>query len=112
EVVVKASPKVSVKRDTVSFSADAFMDNSEKVVEDLLKKIPGIDIAKDGSITVNGKKVERILVEGDDLFKKDYAVLSRNLSADVIDKVQVIDNYTSNVLLKGLVSNDNKVINL
>lgn len=113
EVVVKASPKIIVKRDTVSFSADAFMNNSEKVVEDLLKKIPGIEIAKDGSITVNGKKVERVLIEGDDLFKKDYAILSRNLSADLIDRVQVIDNYTDNVLLKGLVSNNNnKVINL
>lgn len=113
EVIVKASSsKVIASNDTVTFKADAYRDNTEKVTEDLLKKIPGIDVSKDGSISVNGKKIEKILIEGDDLFNKNYTLLSKNLSADLIDKIQVIDKYIDNPLLKGMVNSDNKVLNI
>ena len=113
EVVVKAQiPKVTSSDDTVTFRADAYRDNTEKVAEDLLKKIPGVDVAQDGSISVQGKRIDRILIDGDDIFNRNYTLVVKNLSADLIQKVQIINKYTDKPLLKGLMDSENKVLNL
>lgn len=113
EVVVKSSVlAIAVDKDTVTFRADAFRNNTEKVTEELLKKIPGIEVGKDGLITVNGKQITKILIEGDDLFNNNYRILSRNMSAELVDKIQVIDHYIANPLMKGIIHSDDKVLNI
>lgn len=93
EVLVTAErPPVSVKKDTIEFNATAFKTLPTALVEDLLKKLPGVDVDKDGNITVNGRPVNRILVDGKDFFGGDPKVATRNLPANVIDKVQVTDD--------------------
>jgi len=70
EVIVNANLSVVVKKDTISFKADAYADGTETVVEDLLKKIPGLEVDSRGNIKVNGKSIEKVMIDGDDLFEK------------------------------------------
>jgi hypothetical protein len=93
EVIVFAErPPIVIKKDTVEFNASAFKTLPNALVEDLLKKLPGVQVDKDGNIMVNGKPVNRILVDGKNFFGDDPKMASRNLPSQVIDKVQVTDD--------------------
>ncbi|WP_316802030.1 outer membrane beta-barrel protein [Pedobacter nototheniae] len=93
EVTVSAErPPVIVRKDTIEFNAESFKTLPSAVVEDLLKKLPGVQIAADGSITVNGKTVSKILVDGKEFFGGDQQIATKNLPANIIDKVQVVDD--------------------
>lgn len=112
EVVVSASNKIIQKSDTITFNADKFRDSTERNLEELLAKIPGVDVSKDGVISVQGKPIKKILIEGDDLTGRNYQLMSKNMMADVVDKIQIIDKFTENKLLKGIQKTDDKVINI
>ncbi|MFT3980849.1 MAG: outer membrane beta-barrel protein [Ferruginibacter sp.] len=93
EVVVFAErPPVVIKKDTVEFNAAAFKTLPNALVEDLLKKLPGVQVDADGNIVVNGKPVNKITVDGKSFFGDDPKMATRNLPANVIDKVQVTDD--------------------
>jgi len=93
EVTVFAErPPVTIKNDTIEFNASSFKTLPNALVEDLLKKLPGVMVDADGNITVNGKVVNRILVDGKTFFGDDPKMASRNLPANIIDKVQVTDD--------------------
>ncbi len=93
EVVITAErPPIIVRKDTIEFNAESFKTLPTAVVEDLLKKLPGVDIASDGSIQVNGKSVSRILVDGKEFFGGDQQIATKNLPANIIDKIQVTDD--------------------
>ncbi|HMI80036.1 MAG TPA: hypothetical protein VK484_14650, partial [Ferruginibacter sp.] len=114
EVVVYAErPPVVIKKDTVEFNASAFKTLPNALVEDLLKKLPGVQVDKDGNIMVNGKPVNRILVDGKTFFGDDPKMATRNLPSQVIDKVQVTDDKEE-MLRNGddNANNAGKVINL
>jgi len=114
EVVVYAErPPVVIKKDTVEFNASAFKTLPNALVEDLLKKLPGVQVDKDGNIMVNGKPVNRILVDGKTFFGDDPKMATRNLPSQVIDKVQVTDDKEE-MLRNGddNANNVGKVINL
>ncbi|HEX7845081.1 MAG TPA: outer membrane beta-barrel protein [Chitinophagaceae bacterium] len=91
-LVVSERPPVVFKRDTIEFNASAFKTLPNALVEDLLKKLPGVMVDRDGNIMVNGKPVNRILVDGKVFFGDDPKMATRNLPANVIDKVQVTDD--------------------
>ena len=91
-LVVAERPPVVFKRDTIEFNASAFKTLPNALVEDLLKKLPGVMVDKDGNITVNGKPVNRIMVDGKTFFGDDPKMATRNLPANIIDKVQVTDD--------------------
>lgn len=93
EVLVYAErPPVVVKKDTIEFNAASFKTLPSALVEDLLKKLPGVQLDAEGNITVNGKKVNRIMVDGKEFFGGDPKMATRNLPANLIDKVQVSDD--------------------
>ncbi|WP_443944870.1 outer membrane beta-barrel protein [Pedobacter sp. AW1-32] len=93
EVTITADrPPIVVRKDTIEFNAEAFKTLPSAVVEDLLKKLPGVQIAADGSITFNGKQVSKIYVDGKDFFGGDQQIATKNLPANIIDKVQVTDD--------------------
>ncbi len=93
EVTITAErPPIVVRKDTIEFNAESFKTLPSAVVEDLLKKLPGVQIAADGSITVNGKAVSKILVDGKEFFGGDQQIATKNLPANIIDKVQVVDD--------------------
>jgi hypothetical protein len=113
EVVIRADPpKFSVRGDTVEFRASAYRNGETRKVEDLLRNMQGFDVTADGKISFNGKEVDRILIEGEDLTEQQYQLLSRNLGAGIVDKVQVIQRYDPNRLSTGITRSDKVGINL
>ena len=114
EVVVKGqAPPVRIKQDTLEFNASSFKVRPDSNVEALLKQLPGVEVSSDGKITVNGKEVNNILVNGKPFFGKDGKVATQNLPADIIEKVQVSDTKTKEEELSGqAASAEEKTINL
>jgi len=114
EVVVKAEiPPIRIKKDTLEFNASSFKVGADANVEALLKQLPGVEITPEGKITVNGKEVNNILVNGKPFFGKDGKVATQNLPAEIIDKVQVTDTKTKAEELSGEGSSSNEqTINL
>ena len=92
EVVVQENRKpIRIKNDTIVYDPEKFKDGSEKVVEDLLKKLPGIKIEENGEIKFNGKSIKKMLLDGDDLFDSQYTVGSKNINVEMLDKVEAIE---------------------
>lgn len=108
EVIIKANPPISIKKDTIIFKSSSFTDGTEQTVEDLLKKIPGLNIDSEGNIKVGNQEIEKLMVDGDDLFEKGYKTLSKNMPAYPIKEVELLLNFSNNSLLKGI-ENSNKV---
>lgn len=93
EVVIMAErPPILVRKDTIEFNAESFKTLPSAVVEDLLKKLPGVSVGTDGTIEVNGKPVSKILVDGKEFFGGDQQIATKNLPANIIDKVQLTDD--------------------
>lgn len=104
---------VSIKGDTIVYNADSFTTGTERKLEDVLKKMPGIEVNADGEIEIEGKKVQKLMVEGKDFFDGDTKLGVKNIPADAIDKVQVLRNYNENSILKGVENNqDNLAMNI
>lgn len=82
---------IRMKKDTIEYNANAFKVSPNADVEALLKKLPGVEVAKDGSIKANGETVTKVLVEGKEFFGDDPTIATKNLPADAVDKVQVFD---------------------
>lgn len=113
EVVVRDKlPPMLAKSDTTEYHVAAFSDSTEYSVEDILKKLPGVHVSEQGAISVNGKPIDKVLVEGDDVFGANYTIVTRNVRANMIDKVQVIDHYRDNPVLKDVVASESMVLNL
>jgi hypothetical protein len=93
EVIIESeAPPIVVRKDTLEFNANSFKTLPTALLEDLLKKLPGVSVDGSGNIAVNGKAVNKILVDGKEFFGTDPKVASRNLPADMIDKVQVVND--------------------
>jgi hypothetical protein len=112
EVFVQA-PAIVIKEDTIEYRADAFRVKENAMTEDLLKKLPGIQVDKDGNVTAQGKTVTRVKVNGKDFFGGDVKTATRELPANIIDKVQVVDDYGDQATVSGIRDGDpEKIINL
>lgn len=106
--IVKEMP-VSIKGDTIVYNADSFSTGTERKLEDILKKLPGVEVNADGEVEVEGKKVSKLMVEGKDFFDGDTKLGVKNIPADAIDKVQVLRNYNENSVLKGVENNEDNI---
>jgi hypothetical protein len=100
---------VSIKGDTIVYNADSFKSGTERKLEDVLKKLPGVEVNADGEIQVEGKKVTKLMVEGKDFFDGDTKLGVKNIPADAIDKVQVLRNFNDVSALKGLENSDENI---
>ncbi|HTN21061.1 MAG TPA: outer membrane beta-barrel protein [Pelobium sp.] len=93
EVVVSSErPPIVVDKDTINFNVEAFKVRPNAVVEELLKKLPGIQVDNDGTITYQGKNVSKLKVDGKEFFGNDPRLASKNIDADLLDKIQVYDD--------------------
>ena len=100
EVVVEASPIV-IKKDTIEYNASSFKTKPNSVVEDLLKKLPGVDVDKKGNVTAQGETVQQVLVDGKKFFGNDPKMATRNLPPDIVDKIQVYDAQSDQSVFSG-----------
>lgn len=93
EVIVEAPP-IIVKKDTVEFRADAFKTKPNSTAEDLLKKLPGVQVDKDGNVKAQGEDVQKVYVDGKEFFGTDPKMATKNITADMIESVQVFDDMS------------------
>lgn len=114
EVVVNAeAPPVTLLGDTIQYNAGSFRTQPNASVELLLKKMPGIQIDKDGKVKAQGQEVKKVLVDGKEFFGNDPKIATKNLPADAVDKVQVYDRLSDAAQLTGFDDgNSEKTINL
>ena len=113
EVELVYEMPVTVKGDTLVYNADSFKSGTERKLEDVLKKLPGVEIDDDGQIKVEGKTVSKVMVEGKDFFDGDSKLATKNIPSDAVDKVQVLKNFAEVGQLSGVQNNqDNIAINI
>lgn len=113
EVIVEGKElPYKIKKDTVEFDVSKYRDGSEKKVEDLIKKLPGVEVDDNGSIKYKGKSIETVTLDGDNLFNSNYKLGTKNINIDMVEQIEAIDNYTNNKLLKGIESEGKVALNL
>jgi len=112
-LITTESAPVTLVDDTIQYNAGSFKTLPNANVEDLLKKLPGMKVEKDGTVKAQGEKVQKVLVDGKEFFGNDPKIATKNLPADAIDKVQVYDKLSDQAQLTGFDDgNSEKTINL
>lgn len=94
EVVVTDNVPIRVKGDTIQYKADMFKTKPNATAEDLLKKLPGVQVDKEGNVQSQGESVNRILVDGKEFFGNDPKLATKNLTAEMIESIQVFDDMS------------------
>lgn len=112
EVIIKSDKSISVKKDTINLKTKFYIDGTEQTIEDLLKKLPGVSVEPNGTIKIGNQEIEKLMVDGDDLFEKGYKILSKNMPAYPINEVEILKNFSNNRLLKGIEESDKVALNL
>jgi hypothetical protein len=100
---------VTVKGDTIVYNADSFQNGTERKLEDVLKKLPGVEINDDGEIEIEGKTVEKIMIDGKDFFDGDTKLATKNIPSNALDKIEVLRNYADVSQLSGVQNNQDRV---
>jgi len=113
EVVIRSGQAIKIRGDTTEFTADSFIVREGATVEDLLKKLPGLQVNTKGEITAQGRRVDKVLVDGEEFFGDDPTMATQNISAKAVDKVQVFDTKSEQQQLTGIsTGSDGKTINI
>jgi uncharacterized membrane protein YgcG len=92
--VIVTAPPITIKKDTVEFRASAFKTKPNATVEDLLKKLPGVEVDKDGNVTSQGESIPKIYVDGKEFFGNDPKLATKNLTAEMVESIQVFDDMS------------------
>ena len=109
DVIIKGEVRaIKIKGDTTEFNAKAYVIQPNDKVEDLIKQFPGIQVDKDGKITAQGQKVEKVLLDGEEFFGDDPTLVTKNIRADMVDKVQLYDKKSDQATFTGV--DDDKAV--
>ena len=112
-VSVGKAVEVAVRNDTIEYNASSYKTQEGAVMEDLLKKMPGVEIDENGKITVNGKEIKKIMIDGKEFFSDDPTVATKNLPVEMIEKIQVLDKQSDMAKMTGFNDDEEEtVINL
>lgn len=111
-IITGKSAAIMTNEDTTRYKLAFFRDSSEFNVEDVLNKLPGLRVKENGEILYNGKPIEKVLIEGSDLFGRKYTIGTKNIRADFISEVEVIERYQENPMLKNINLSDATILNL
>ena len=109
EIELTYEMPVTIKGDTIVYNADSFKSGTERKLEDVLKKLPGVEINADGQIEVEGKVVSKVMVEGKEFFDGDSKLAIKNIPSNAVDKVQVLKNYAEVGQLSGVTDNQDNI---
>lgn len=111
--IISKAPPVVQKGDTSQFSASQYKVNPDANTEDLIKKMPGITVDKDGTVTAQGEQIKKVTIDGKDFFGDDVSAALKNLPSEVVDKIQVFDKLSDQAQLTGIDDgNSQKAINI
>ncbi len=111
EVTVRVPP-ITVKSDTLTYNVNSFRDASDRNIEDIIKKLPGIRVTEDGKIFYNGESINKFYIEGLDLLSGRYALASRNISPDDVVSVNIYENHQPKEVLRDIAYSDKAALNL
>ncbi|MBT3588724.1 MAG: TonB-dependent receptor [Flavobacteriaceae bacterium] len=113
EVELTYEMPVTIKGDTIVYNADSFKNGSERKLEDVLEKLPGVEINEDGQVEIEGKVVNKLMVNGKDFFDGDTKIATKNIPSNAVDKIQVLRNYSEVGQLSSVTNNkDNFALNI
>jgi len=112
EIIIQTEKTIKVKKDTVEIKVNKFLNVNDATVEDLLKKIPGINVDSEGTIKIGNQEIEKLMIDGDDFFERGYKILSKNMPPDQLEKIQILQKYSNNRLLKNIEESDKVALNL
>ena len=112
EVNIKYTPPITLKKDTITYDVTKFVTGEERKLRDALKKLPGVEVDREGNVTVQGKKVTKVLVENKTFFTGNSKLAVNNIPADAVEKVEVLDNYNEVAMLKGLQDSEDMAMNI
>ena len=105
EVQITYEIPITIKGDTIVYTADSFKNGSERNLEDVIEKLPGVEINEDGQVEVEGKVVNKLMVNGKDFFDGDTKIATKNIPSNAVDKIQVLRNYSEVSQLKSVTNN-------
>ncbi len=100
---------VTIKGDTIVYNSDSFTNGTERRLEDVLQKLPGMEVNDDGDVTVEGQQVERVFINGKEFFEGDTRLATKNIPADAVSKVEVLKNFNNVSQLKGIGNDQDRV---
>ncbi|CAI8328376.1 MAG: Uncharacterised protein [Flavobacterium sp. SCGC AAA160-P02] len=109
EITIVSKMPVTVKGDTIIYNADSFKNGTERKLEDVLKKLPGVEVNDAGEIEIEGKAVEKVMIDGKDFFDGDTKLATKNIPSNAIDKIQVLRNYGDVNQLRGVQNNEDRI---
>ena len=112
EVVINYAPPIKIKKDTTTYQVDAFVSGKERKLGEVLKKLPGVSVNREGEVFFKNKRVKKVLVENRTFFTGQPKMATRNVPADVIDQVQMIEDYSETPFLKEFENSDHLVMNI
>lgn len=112
EVVLEAESNVKIKKDTISYRASNFTNRNNNVLEDLLKNLPGIQVDQDGTVKVNGRSINKLLIGGDDVFGQNYKIATKNIDVNDIEEIDILYNYNENSVLRAILESEEIAINV
>jgi hypothetical protein len=113
EIVIKHEFKpIVIKKDTLIFDVRSFANGNERKMKEILEKLPGVEVDKKGNVTVQGKKVTKMLVEGKSFFGGGSKLAVENIPADALDKIEVIDNFNEVGFMKKVSDSDDLAMNV
>lgn len=112
EVVLNYTPPITVKKDTITYDVSKFITGEERKLRDALKKLPGVEVDRLGNVTVQGKKVTKVLVENKTFFTGNSKLAVNNIPADAVDKIEILDNYNEVAMLKDLQDSEDMAMNI
>ncbi len=112
EIVIEKQVPIVQKVDTLVYKVSAFRDGTEKVVEDLLKKLPGITVAQNGTIFYKNKEISAMMLDGDDLFQTKYKIGSQNIDIEAVEDVEAIENFNNDKVIHQLTRTNAVALNL
>lgn len=111
-VVTGRAPGIKVIGDTIDYNIGKYTTGNEKVLKDILAKLPGMDVNEKGQVTVNGKAVKKILIDGQDFFGNQNEQITNNLPAKIVDKILLQKNYSEFSLLSGFNTHKTNALNV
>ncbi len=113
EVAISGEPVIVIKEDTIEYKASDYKLRENALAEDLLKKLPGLEVDKDGNVKAQGKAITKVRVNGKDFFGGDVKTATQQLPADIIDKIQIVDDYGDQANISGIKNGDpEKILNI